>query len=122
MKSVVRAGRRVVKCGLVGGTCAFFAIACVQGDPIPADVIQRAEAVLLEGDTDGAPAVAPSGSTSAVPSGSVAPPGVAPLGSASAFPDNVSPPVLPEVDELDEAIDEEAIPEDAIPLDQFLRQ
>lgn len=127
MKSVVRASVRVATGVFVVGACAVLATACLEGDPIPADVIQRSEAVLLEGATGGAP-VSPSGSTSAAPSSSVAPAAsvapvaVNPLAPGSGFQDNGLPPVLPEANELGEEFDEQAIPENAIPLDEFLRQ
>jgi hypothetical protein len=113
MNSVVRANVRFGQCFLVIGACALITSACVEGDPIPADVVQRAEGVLLEGNLS--PQVTATASTSAAPSGSVAP------AASSGLPNFGSPPVLPEGDELPlQALDEDAVPEDAIPLSDFL--
>ncbi len=126
MKSVVRASVRVATGVFVVGACAVFATACLEGDPIPADVIQRSEAVLLEGATGGArflPVVRPRqlGRARLLLPHRLPPVAVNPLAPGSGFQDNGLPPVLPEVNELGEELDEQAIPENAIPLDEFLR-
>ena len=115
MKSVVYASVRVVDYRVLVGLCALCATACVEGDPIPEDVVQRAEAVLLEGAIGGAPSTSAS-ATSTVPAGSVAP------AASSAFLAIGAPPVLPEVNELGAEIGEDAIPDNAIPLADWLAQ
>jgi hypothetical protein len=118
MKSVLRTGVRVVGLNLSFGLCALLATACVEGDPIPQDVIQRAEAVLLESNAGGAPVAPPPATSAAGSDSSGLPPG------ASALAALANPPILPEGNELGgkgpgAVAEEEAIPEDAIPLGEY---
>lgn len=123
MKSVVRASVRVAQVGWVVAVCSVGAFGCVEGDPIPPDVIQRAEQVLLEGNTGVAPAASSSSESvapgaSVAPGGSVAPVGVNPLPPGSGFPAGLNAPVLPEAEEFGDDV----IPDNAIPLEEFLAQ
>lgn len=126
MNSVVRASGRGLNCLSFVGLCASFASAllvsaCVEGDPIPADVVQRAETVLLEGNLGGgvSPAASSSDPASSTSAGAPSASSPDPLAPQAPLPNFANPSVVPQEELQAQDLGEEAIPEDAIPLLEF---